>query len=203
MPVATQPAAKLPMKLLEVVKYGHPVLRQKGVSIEKITPEIEALAAAMLETMHANKGIGLAAQQVGRALQLTVLDIRGVTDRPSILKLDGKETDADAIMPLVLINPVVKPSGERTDASEGCLSFPELYGEIERPTLAEVCALGLKGETIQFVCGGLLARAIQHEYDHLNGILYIDRMKRDTKSELQPQLDELQAATKLALKAKK
>jgi len=89
------------MKLLEVVKYGHPVLRQKGVSIEKITPEIEALAAAMLETMHANKGIGLAAQQVGRALQLTVLDIRGVTDRPSILKLDGKETDADAIMPLV------------------------------------------------------------------------------------------------------
>jgi peptide deformylase len=63
--------------------------------------------------------------------------------------------------------------------------------------------LGLKGETIQFVCGGLLARAIQHEYDHLNGILYIDRMKRDTKSELQPQLDELQAATKLALKAKK
>jgi peptide deformylase len=202
MPVATQSAAPLSLKL-EVVKYGHPVLRQKGAPVEKITPEIEALAAAMLETMHANKGIGLAAQQVGRALQLTVLDIRGVTDRPSTLQLDGRETDPAGLMPLVLINPVIKPSGERANASEGCLSFPELYGEIERPTLAEVCALGLKGETIQFACGGLLARAIQHEYDHLNGILFIDRMKRDTKAELQPQLDELQAATKAALKAKK
>jgi len=202
MPAATQTAATLPMKLLEIVKYGHPVLRQKGKAIEKITPEIEALAAAMLETMHANKGVGLAAQQVGCALQLAVLDVRGITDRPSTLKLDGKETDPAVIMPLVLINPVVKPSGERAETSEGCLSFPEMYGEVERPTLAEVCALGLKGETIQFSCGGLLARAIQHENDHLNGILFIDRMKRDTKAGLQSKLDELQAATKSVFKAK-
>jgi peptide deformylase len=105
-------------------------------------------------------------------------------------------------MPLVLINPVVKPTGERAVTAEGCLSFPEIYGDIERPTLAEVCALGLKGQTIQFSCGGLLARAIQHENDHLNGILFIDRMKRDTKAGLQSKLDELQAATKAALKAK-
>jgi peptide deformylase len=195
-------AAHPPMKL-EVVKYGHPALRQKGARIEKITPEIEALAAAMFETMHANKGIGLAAQQVGQALQLTVLDLRGVTDRPSTLKLDGKDADLAAIMPLVLINPAVKPVGEPVSAAEGCLSFPEIYGDIERPSQAEVRATDIKGQTIEFSCGGLLARAIQHEHDHLNGILFIDRMKRDDKDELKPKLEELQAATKAALKPKK
>ena len=194
-------AANPPAKL-EVVKYGHPVLRQKGARIEKITPEIEALAAAMLETMHANKGIGLAAQQVGQALQLTVLDLRGVTDRPSTLKLDGKEADPAAIMPLVLINPAVKPAGEPVAAPEGCLSFPEIYGDIERPSFAEVRATDLKGRPVEFSCGGLLARVIQHEHDHLQGILFIDRMKRDVKSELKSQLDELQAATKAALQSK-
>jgi peptide deformylase len=188
---------------LEVVKYGHPVLRQKGARIEKITPAIQALAAAMLETMHANKGIGLAAQQIGQALQLTVMDLRGVTDRPSTLKLDGKDADIAAIMPLVLINPAVTPTGESLTAPEGCLSFPEIYGDIERPSLAEVRAINEKGQTIQFSCGGLLARVIQHENDHLNGILFIDRMKRDTKDELKPKLEELQAATKAALKVDK
>jgi len=195
-------AANPPAKL-EVVKYGHPVLRQKGARIEKITPEIEALAAAMLETMHANKGIGLAAQQVGQALQLTVLDLRGVTDRPSTLKLDGQEADPAAIMPLVLINPAIQPAGPPATASEGCLSFPEMYGEIERPSMTEVRATDLQGQPIAFSCGGLLARVIQHENDHLNGILFIDRMKRDVKAELKPKLDELQAATKAALKSKK
>ena len=198
----TPPIANPPVTL-EVVKYGHPVLRQKGARIEKITPAIQALAAAMLETMHANKGIGLAAQQIGQALQLTVMDLRGVTDRPSTLKLEGKEADIAAIMPLVLINPAVTPTGESLTAPEGCLSFPEIYGDIERPSLAEVRAINEKGQTIQFSCGGLLARVIQHENDHLNGILFIDRMKRATKDELKPKLEELQAATKAALKSKK
>jgi peptide deformylase len=187
---------------VEIVKYGHPALRQKGARVEKITPEIQALAAAMLETMRANKGIGLAAQQVGRALQLTVLDLRGVTDRPSTLKLDGKESDIAAIMPLVLINPEIKPTGEPATAPEGCLSFPEIYGDIERPSMAEVRATNEKGQAIQFSCGGLLARVIQHENDHLNGILFIDRMKRDIKDELKPKLEELYAATKAALAVK-
>jgi len=200
----SQPTRNEPDKL-EVVNYGHPVLRQKGARVEKITPEIQALAAAMLETMRANKGIGLAAQQVGRPLQLTVLDLRGVTDRPSTLKLDGKEADVAGIMPLVLINPEIKPAGEPATAAEGCLSFPEIYGDIERPSMAEVRATNEKGQAIQFSCGGLLARVIQHENDHLNGILFIDRMKRDIKEELKPKLEELHAATKaaLALKAKK
>ena len=156
----------------------------------------------MFEAMHAHHGIGLAAQQVGRALQLTVLDIRGVTDRPSTLKLDGQDADPASIMPLILINPTVKPFGEILGAPEGCLSFPEMYGEIERPGQADVRATDLKGKTIEFSCGGLLARAIQHENDHLNGILFIDRMKRDDKDELKAELEDLQAATKAALKAR-
>jgi peptide deformylase len=188
---------------LDVVNYGHPVLRQKGARVEKITPEIKELIDAMFETMHEHKGIGLAAQQIGRALQLTVLDLRGVTDRPSTLKLNGQDSDVAAFMPLVLINPEVKPTSEPATAAEGCLSFPEIFGEIERPAFVEVRATNEKGETIEFSAGGLLARAVQHENDHLNGILFIDRMKRDLKDELKPKLDELHAATKAALKQKK
>jgi peptide deformylase len=189
--------------ILEVVKYGHPALRQKGARVEKITPEIEKLIGDMFETMHAAKGVGLAAQQVGRALQLTVLDVRGATERPSTLELKGKESDVAAFMPLVLINPEVKGVGDPVGASEGCLSFPEIYAEITRPSQAEVRATNEKGKQIEFRCGGLLARAIQHELDHLNGILFIDRMTRADKDEHKPQLDELQAATKAAMKAGK
>jgi peptide deformylase len=189
--------------ILEVVKYGHPVLRQKGVRVETVTPELHQLIKDMLETMYAAKGIGLAAQQVGRALQLTVVDVRGSTDRPSTLEIDGKESEVAALMPLVLINPEVVPMGDPVAGPEGCLSFPEIFGEIKRPGMAEVKALKETGQEIKFRCGGLLARAIQHELDHLNGILFIDRMSRAEKEELKSQLDELQAATKAALKAKK
>jgi peptide deformylase len=189
--------------ILEVVKYGHPALRQKGLRVEKITPDIQKLVADMFETMQAAKGVGLAAPQVGRALQLTVLDTRGVTERPSTLELDGKEADVQAFMPLVLINPEVKGVGEEVAGSEGCLSFPEIYAEITRPSLAEVRATNLRGEKFEFRCGGLLARAVQHELDHLNGVLFIDRMSRLDKDELKAQLDELRAATKAALKSKK
>ncbi len=185
--------------ILPVVKYGHPALRQKGLRVESIAPEIQHLIADMFETMNASKGIGLAAQQVGRALQLTVLDLRAVTDRPSTLQLDGKPADLSDFMPLVLINPEVKAVGEPVLGPEGCLSFPEIYADISRPESVDVKALDEKGKPIEFRCGGLLARAVQHETDHLNGILFIDRMDRKTKAELRDELDELQAATKAAL----
>jgi peptide deformylase len=87
---------------------------------------------------------------------------------------------------------------------EGCLSFPELYAEISRPASVDVTALDAKGKPIQFRCGGLLAKAVQHEVDHLNGILFIDRMDKKTKAELKPELEELQFITKAELaKAKK
>jgi peptide deformylase len=129
--------------------------------------------------------------------------MRGSTERPSTLELDGQEADVAAFMPLVLINPKVKGLGDDVAGSEGCLSFPEIFAEIARPGRAEVKATNQKGEEIEFRCGGLLARAIQHELDHLNGVLFIDRMTRADKDELKPQLDELRAATKAALKANK
>ncbi len=187
--------------ILEVIKYGHPVLRQRGAAITKVTPEIKRLITDMFETMHTNHGIGLAAQQVGKALQLTVIDVREVKDRPSWLELAGHSAPVYDFMPLVLINPEIKPSGEPAVGGEGCLSFPEIYAEITRPDMVDVKALNEKGKPFEFRCGGLLARAIQHEVDHLNGILFIDRMSRKTKEELRPQLDELQAKTKSELEA--
>ena len=188
--------------ILEIVRYGNPVLRKKGAQIDQITPEIKKLIADMFETMEENHGVGLAAQQVGVAKQLTVIDVRAATDRPSTLELDGQPADPADIMPLVLINPEITPVGEPVTGGEGCLSFPEIFGDISRPGVVDVKALDGKGKPIAFRCGGLLARAAQHETDHLNGILFIDRMDKKTKTELQPELDELQAATKEALKKK-
>ena len=188
--------------ILEITKYGNPVLRQKGARIGSITPEIKTLAADMLETMHANRGVGLAAQQIGRALQLTVLDVRDAKDRPSWLELDGKRADVNEYMPLILINPEIQPFGDTVTGGEGCLSFPEIFGEISRPESVDVTALNDQGKPVAFRCGGLLSRAVQHEVDHLNGILFIDRMDKATKEELRPQLDALQAATKAGLQKK-
>jgi peptide deformylase len=188
--------------ILEIVKYGHPALRKKGERIEHVTPEIKKLIADMFETMAEFHGVGLAAQQVGVAKQLTVIDVRAATDRPSTLELNGQPADPADIMPLVLINPEVKPAGEAVSGGEGCLSFPEIFAEISRPAVVDVKALNEKGKPIEFRCGGLLARAVQHETDHLHGILFIDRMDKKTKLELQPELDDLQAKTKEALKKK-
>jgi peptide deformylase len=102
-----------------------------------------------------------------------------------------------------LINPQIKPSGEPVAGGEGCLSFPEIYAEITRPGLVAVKALNEKGRPMEFRCGGLLARVIQHETDHLNGILFIDRMSVATKRELKSQLNELQAKTKAELESAK
>ena len=150
----------------------------------------------MFETMNDRHGVGLAAQQIGKALHLTVIDVRDAKDRPSTLELDGKPAEVDIIMPLVLINPQIKPFGETVKTSEGCLSFPEIFGEIPRPEFVDVKALDKDFKPIEFRAGGLLSRAVQHEVDHLNGILFIDRMEKKTKEELRDQLDELQSATK-------
>jgi peptide deformylase len=187
--------------VLTVVKFGTPVLRQRGARIEEITPAMRKLSRDMLETMHAYKGVGLAAQQVGVPVQLTVLDVRGVNDRPSTLEVDGQQLDPSEFMPLVLINPEITPLGPPVPGAEGCLSFPEIYAEIPRPELIEVKARDEDGQPLHFRCGGLLARAVQHETDHLNGILFIDRMSKETKQELRPELELLQAETKEALNA--
>ncbi len=186
--------------VLPIVKFGTPVLRQKGDKVESVTPTIRSLIADMLETMYAFKGIGLAAQQVGVPIQLTVIDVRGVTDRPSSVEVNGVPVSLEEFMPLVLMNPEITPLGQPLTGPEGCLSFPELYADIRRPDPVDVKGVDRDGKPLVFRCGGLLARAVQHETDHLHGILFIDRMDKKTKDELRPQLEDLQAETKALLK---
>ena len=182
--------------ILPILQYGDPILRAKGKRIEEIDDRIRQLAADMIETMHAAHGVGLAAQQIGEGLQLTVLDISAVEDRPSTLKVDGTDVDPRAAMPLVLINPEIDLKGEIQVGVEGCLSFPEITGDIERAESAAIRAQNLEGDTIQIEAGGFLARAIQHEHDHLNGILFIDRMRSAEKVALSGRLRRLQKETK-------
>jgi peptide deformylase len=185
--------------ILPVVKYGNPILRKKGALVQKLTPEMKRLIGDMLETMRDARGVGLAAQQVGEALQLTVVDVRDVTDRPSSLVWQGKDVEVAAFMPLVLINPRITPLAEAVEGPEGCLSFPEIFADIPRAETIEVSAMNEEWRPISFRCSGLLARAIQHEADHLNGILFIDRMSTATRRQLKPELEALQMSTKEAL----
>jgi peptide deformylase len=189
--------------VLPVVYFGNPVLRKKGARVERITDDVRQLIDNMLETMHAAHGVGLAAQQVGHALQLTVLDVSNVEDRPSTLEIAGQPVKVEDHMPMVLVNPEVKAVNDPVSGPEGCLSFPEIYADISRPETVDVQALDALGRKIQFRAGGLLGRAVQHEVDHLNGILFIDRMTRETKEKLRPELDDLQAQTKAQLKGSK
>jgi len=186
--------------ILQILEYGDPLLRAKGKPIENIDDRIRELVANMIETMHAANGVGLAAQQVGEPLQLTVLDVSLVEDRPSTLKLAGKEVDPKTSMPLVLVNPEIELAGENELGIEGCLSFPEITGNIERAKSVIVRAQTLDGGTIDIEATGFLARAIQHEGDHLNGILFIDRMNSAAKAALSSRLKRLHKETKRGIR---
>jgi peptide deformylase len=181
---------------LPIRKYGDPILRAKGRPIETVDDEVRVLAADMLETMHLANGVGLAAQQVGHAVQLTVLDVSPVEDRPSTMKLNGEPVaDLETAMPLVLLNPVLRLGGETEVGSEGCLSFPEITADIERAFAVELEAETLEGDKVSIEATGLLARALQHEVDHLNGILFIDRMSSASKAIHSSRLKRLQKET--------
>ena len=180
---------------LPIVKYGDPVLRAKGKRIARADERIRELASNMLETMHAANGVGLAAQQVGEALQLTVLDVSAAEDRPSTMKLNGAEIDPALAMPLVLLNPELRLMGDTITGNEGCLSFPEISAEIDRADVVVANAETLDGERVEIEASGLLARALQHEVDHLNGILFIDRMSSVAKASLSSRLKRLQKET--------
>jgi peptide deformylase len=186
--------------ILSIVEYGDPILRAKGKPIEDLDDRIRELASNMIETMHAANGVGLAAQQIGEALQLTVLDVSLVEDRPSTLKLDSQDVDPKAAMPLVLINPEIELLGGTEVGVEGCLSFPEITGDIERANSVIVRAQTLESGTIEIEASGFLARAIQHEVDHLNGILFIDRMNSATKAALSSRLKRLQKETRRGIR---
>jgi peptide deformylase len=180
----------------EIVLYGNPVLRAKGKRIGNIDDEIRALVADMLETMREAGGVGLAAQQIGRALQLTVIDVSDAETRPSRMWIAGEEVDPNQHMPLVLINPELELGEDSEVGSEGCLSFPEIVADIARSAKIKVRALDLEGNRVEFEAAGLLGRAVQHEIDHLNGVLFIDRMSSATKASLAGKLKRLAAESK-------
>jgi len=185
---------------LSIVQYGDPVLRAKGARIEKIDDRIRELAQNMIETMHAANGVGLAAQQIGEPMLLTVLDISQVEDRPTSMKLNGKSVDPKSAMPLVLINPQIDLGAGAEIGTEGCLSFPEITGEISRAKSIVARGQDLDGSAVEIETTGFLARAIQHEVDHLNGILFIDRMSAAAKTSLSSKLKRLQKETQRGIK---
>jgi peptide deformylase len=144
-----------------ILHYPDKRLREKGVRIEKITPEIQALADDMAETMYAAPGVGLAATQIGQPLQLFVVDV-AAENEPSDLR--------------VFINPEILERHDEIAWTEGCLSFPGVQEEVERAAKVTVRALDREGRPFTLEAEGLLAIAIQHEYDHLQGVLMIDHL---------------------------
>ena len=181
--------------ILEIVNYGTPVLREKGAPVRKVDDKIRQLAIDMLETMEDAHGVGLAAQQVGVALQMCVINVAGIEDRPSTMEIDGKPVDPDAHMPLVLLNPELELGAERESGSEGCLSFPDITADVLHAARVIVRARNLEGAEVRFSATGLLARALQHEVDHLHGILFVDRMSSAKRFSLGTRLKRLQRET--------
>ncbi|MGV0026028.1 peptide deformylase [Phormidesmis priestleyi] len=154
---------KLAKPPLEIHQLGDRVLRQPAKRIAKVDAEIRQVIREMLQTMYSEDGIGLAAPQVALNKQLIVVDI---------------EPDNAARPPLILINPVIKKSGQEIEVEqEGCLSIPGVYLDVKRPGTIEVTFKDEQGRPQTLSTGGLLARAIQHEIDHLNGVLFVDRVE--------------------------
>jgi peptide deformylase len=177
--------------MMEIVKYGNPVLRERGARVVEFGEELAGLVESMIETMYDASGVGLAAQQVGVPLQVAVLDVREVEDRPSRMWVGGREVALEEAMPLVLVNPEIELGAEREVGIEGCLSFPEITADIPRSLRVRVRAVDQRGVPVEFESEGLLARAVQHEYDHLQGILFIDRMNAAAKVALAGRLKRL------------
>ena len=159
-------------------------------------PKLHDLAVALEATMNEAEGVGLAAPQVGISLQIAVIDLRKVEKRPSSLEIGGQPVDWKKHMPLFFCNPVVTLTRKREDSEEGCLSFPGLTGAVRRSLRIQMDYLDLEGKKMSLSAGGLLARAIQHEVDHLMGILFIDRMEPEIRRALKPSLDDLLAKSK-------
>ncbi|HEY1848051.1 MAG TPA: peptide deformylase [Opitutaceae bacterium] len=182
---------------LEIVHYNDPVLRRKGEKITEFGDSLASLCSQMVNTMHEAHGIGLAAQQVGRALQLCVVDLRGAEAEFS-WKIDGASPPLELFMPLVLANPKVSVArGTPSAASEeGCLSFPEIRGDIQRAERITAKFQDEAGVAHTLECTGLLARCVQHEVDHINGVLFIDRMDKEVRASVEEAVKDLAKRTK-------
>jgi len=160
------------MSIREICKYPDPVLRKKTQVVEKIDGTLDRLIDDMIETMHAAPGVGLAANQVGVPLQLAVIDLTSSEDRKK-----GK------LQPiLVIINPEVLSQEGSVIEEEGCLSIPEYTETVKRAAKVKVRAKDRQGKAFELEAEGLMAKALQHEIDHLNGLLFVDRLSPLKKS---------------------
>lgn len=181
---------------LPIVHFNEPILRKKGTRISSFNAALAKLADEMIETMHDAEGIGLAAQQIGQAIQLCVVDLRPV-DNKFDWEYDGTRPPLELFMPLTLANPEVTAVAEpETVYEEGCLSFPAIRGDVVRPDKITVKFKDVAGHPHVLTCTGLLSRCIQHEVDHLNGVLYIDRMDKETLLAIDPELKALKKRTR-------
>ncbi|MDH6264887.1 peptide deformylase [Rhizobium sp. SG_E_25_P2] len=152
------------MTIKPLIILPDPILRQTSALLEDVTPEVQSLASDMLETMYDAPGIGLAAIQVGVPKRMVVID----------LHKEGEDKK-----PQVFINPEILSSGDdRSSYEEGCLSIPDYYAEVERPAAIRVRYVDLDGKIQEIEADGLLATCLQHEIDHLNGVLFIDHISR-------------------------
>ena len=181
---------------LPICTYGNPILRKKAEEVREVTDALRELAKEMLETMYAERGVGLAAEQVGRSESLFVIDIPPDSD------MDEQEQreNPDVEMPLVCINPeILAHSDDIQIGPEGCLSFPDIFADVERWYEVDAEYTDLEGCRKKVHAKGLLARAIQHELDHLNGVLLVDRMSPVKKVTLGGKLKRLVKQNKKAL----
>lgn len=160
------------MSIYKIVKYGDPVLRKKTKEITEITQEIRKLALDMLETMYAAPGVGLAAPQIGLSLKICVIDIMP----------NGKKE------PYILINPKITDGNDMVELEEGCLSFPKIYEKVKRFNEVTAEYVDINGKRRKITVDGFLAKAFQHEIDHLNGKVFIDLLspwkRKDVEKEI-------------------
>jgi len=179
--------------ILEITQYGDPILRKKCRAIETVDDSIKELAQNMIETMVEAEGVGLAAPQVNHDIQMAVVDVSHDPSCISFLKVNGEDAKLEDIMPLVFINPSLELDGPKESEQEGCLSIYDIRANVKRPTLVKATLPQLDGSVLVVESDGLLARALQHECDHLNGILFTDRISSAAKVSIKRKLRRLAA----------
>ena len=176
-----------------IYTYGAPVLRQKAKSVTVFDEDLKKFAHRMLRDMYTAQGIGLAAPQSGEAIQLVVIDLQQKESEEQVF-LDGRSLPIALVQPLFLVNPTWRPAHDlKVEKKEGCLSLPDVRGNVKRffEIILEYC--DLEGNPHRLQCRDLLARCIQHECDHLNGILFIDHLSKKERNEQRELLDEIKA----------
>ena len=161
---------------LEVLRYPDPRLRKKGLSVKEVTEEHRTLVKNMIETMYEENGIGLAAPQVGESIRLLVIDTRPTDDDGNPTTEGLTELEQKVKQPIAIFNPEILLQKDVTDYEEGCLSVPGFFETVERANYVEVKGLDENGKEVLLKTDGLLAICLQHEMDHLEGKLFIDRL---------------------------